>query len=312
MSRPLRLRAAWCALLAATGGQACVDDLPEQWQLDGRRLLAARWVPDDGSERAWVRPGEAGAVEFFFVDPPDRPAETTWGFVVCDGTVAPTGEAFCLGPMPDLRFEATPQTPVAPFAVQAESDPVGTDLVTLGIFCSGPEGGTVPTPTIATGNVVEDCFPAGGGVNRFQLAIPYELTETNTRPSFERAVVAIDGLLDFWPAPSGDANCEGTEPGRPMISAGSEAVDFTVVVDANDREEVPGANQLEALTFGHVASTGTLDRFFSVIDDRTSEVRVEWVPPASVPPDGLARFAFIVNDGRAGFDWIVRELCVVP
>ena len=150
-------------------------------------------------------------------------------------------------------------------------------------------------------------------MNRFQLAIPYALDgESNLRPSFERAVIAIDGRLDFWPAPEGDANCQSSDPGRPVIAVGSEPVDLTIVVDANDREEVPGSGRREALTFGHVASSGALDRFFSVIDDRTSEVRVEWVPPVSEPANGLVRFAFVVNDGRAGFDWIVRELCVVP
>ena len=300
-------------VLVAAMSTGCVDDLPEQWQLEDHRLLAARWNPNDASDRAWVRPGELGAMEFFFVDPPRRPTEGTWGLVFCDGTVAPTGEAFCLTDEVDLRLETTPQSTVPPFAIDVPPDPRGTDLVALGVFCSGPDGDTIPVPAIQADELVERCEPTIGDINRFQFAVPYEQGgETNVRPSFERAVVSIDGVLDFWPAASSEPECEGPTPTRPVIRAASPPVDLVVVADAADREALPEDGGLEDLTFGHVASAGTLDRFFSVIDDRTPEVRVEWEPPASVPPGGLVRFAFVVTDGRAGTDWIVRELCIAP
>lgn len=288
---------------------ACVDDLPEQWELTDTRLLSARYRPDAAPERAFAQPGESGELEFFITAPPPNTPSFTWGFLLCLGTIAPTGEALCLEApfQTEIQTSAVMDVPAFPVQVPAASGGLLSHINILGIFCSAPQGLAVSVPDLDLSAGFETCEPAGGEVNRFQLSIPIEPESPNQHPVFASNAIAINGLIDPWPAPGPDPRCDGTDPTRPVIPLGTGEQDILLRTTAESQE--PVGEDTEDLLFSHATSAGELDRFFSTPNGGDFEASVGWTRPGA-DSGSIVRFAFTLFDQRGGATWTLRELCL--
>jgi hypothetical protein len=81
-----------------------------------------------------------------------------------------------------------------------------------------------------------------------------------------------------------------------------------------DREQIADGSG-ESLLFASFSDAGKLERAFSVIEweatNRQETIQLEWVPPASAPPEGeIVSFYFVLRDSRGGSDWTERSVCL--
>jgi hypothetical protein len=146
------------------------------------------------------------------------------------------------------------------------------------------------------------------------------------------------GVQAWNPYPSAElprTNCAG-DPGLPQVRVGSGEHLIRVRLDPSDREDykyqaeeygrivIKDARELIQVSHSLTAFGGELARYTSVVerddDDAMAETEVAYTPPkknpgdeGAVPESGrLVRFYFALRDFRGGFDFVARELCLLP
>jgi len=305
--------AALCAVVV-TG---CIEGFDPPSLITKSRPIGARVEVAGDADRPWPAPGEVAAVRWLVVGP-EEPDPLTWGFVVCPAILTPTGDRFCAGEPFGFGFSAAPAVaePTLSFTVPpAEALGPLEEILVLGIICV--DG----TPAIDMEPFDVRCEGDGAQGTLVTFAIPLALEgRTNRSPTIPADAITFDD--GAWAEPVGTVPLEGcasvaggTE--LPSVRAGADPVVLHLQPVASDREIYTVGDQMgrETLTFSHFVTSGELERQFSVVDDDTADVTVEWTPPAveDVSADGTrVRFHFVVRDGRGGIAWTARELCVAP
>jgi len=104
----------------------------------------------------------------------------------------------------------------------------------------------------------------------------------------------------------------------PAVAAGSGEHRLRVELDASSRDPIPQVSPddpaRESLLLSYFVTRGGLDHAWSAIDSAASSTlgSVIWTVPGRVEAPALARFVFVVRDGRGGSDFTERRLCIVP
>jgi hypothetical protein len=301
--------AAFTALALASS--ACLDDLTAPSLVARPRVLAGRASVVGNPSQAYPAPGETLAIEWLVSAPNEIPA-AGWSMLACPGEVAPTGDRFCTGAPFGIFSSPITSDPIR-FEVAVPADVAATEVLMQGNVCFGSD------PNLDPATVIErPCIDPAAMVERVRYGIRIARDGlTNRNPSIP-AIARIEDQI--WPAPIDAppaANCESeTGPALPAVSAGGGAIVLGIDPEPADLEmyTTAGQTRTESLLFSHAATAGELARFFSIVEDPSATVRVDWTPPAvaDVPEGGLTvRVYFIVRDQRAGLNWTERALCVV-
>ncbi|MFO7179809.1 MAG: hypothetical protein DIU78_014010 [Pseudomonadota bacterium] len=294
------------AVLALSG---CDDPLVPVELIEKARVLGARLEVEGAPERAAPAPGESARVRFLVVAP-ELDLETGYALQACFAEWSPSDLPACKGE-PFARAErSTPdaRAPVLDLVLpEYPADARVPRLLVRGVICAdgapSDEGG-------------ERCAPNAAPLRvSFDLELPGPDDAPNLNPSLPDDALTLDG--EAWP-PASARETACRELDVPEVPVGSAHV-IRVALPERAREAVPppieGAPEFESLLVSHFATHGELERAFSPLPGTGTslDVTVTWTAPATAPDDGeLARFWFVVRDGRGGADFVERAVCVVP
>ncbi len=281
-------------------------------------------------------------------DLPEAPALTPsllqWDLVACVPVPTTIGPPICLTPIaPCDGCQATPPddllaTPVTSFTTpsQDELDAAGASSMLLqGAVCGNGVPSREAILRFLSGET-EDLVPCEGpptipGVpieGRFvtvQIPIETEPSDPNLNPVL--ANVLYGGAS--WPPPydqgvprtaprTGCAeDLDGLTPeqraAHPRAGTMSSAIELYVTPDSLQTYTVDGVEQTEQIQVSWLADGGSFETSFSFIVEPATSILIQWAPGTGVPDDGLlARFTFVIRDGRGGTDWVERGLCILP
>lgn len=296
----------------------CIGDLPEPWEVEGARILAARVEVEGETDRAWPRPGETATIRFLAAHDGEETRDLSWAISACLGVVPPSTAARCVSPAIALASEtltSAPATLEIPLTATVPPIPPDVPVDTLLLFGALCEGGAAHA---GDGPEAAGCSDGAVRTNRFtyRLRVVRE-GEANRNPTIAGDALRIDDAA--WPAlPDGvleDLCAEPDAAGLPVIAPGA-GVELAMTMPIDQREtfvaEVgPTAEPQtvrEALFVSWFASSGSLERPLSAIEGETAEeATVTWTAPDE---PGAARFWMVVRDGRDGAHWATRAVCV--
>ena len=278
----------------------CGGDLPQASRLERTRVLGARVQVTADPGRADAQPGEAAAVEWVLAGP-RAPGALAWSFGVCTAIDGACQDA------PGMPTQGNGAAVLVPFTMPAATDDVRRPMM-IGAICEGgaPGSNAAGLPTCGAGTT-------SANVARFQLPA----SAGNRHPQIGDDVIELDGAP--WTArAAGDAGgpCDDTS-GLPVVAPSDTERRFRMVTDANDRDAVTPAGELEGLQLSSFATAGELAGQYTTVDPTDTrpdaDLTGKWTTPVAkdVPATGLTvHFVFVMRDGRGGLDLTDRALCV--
>ncbi len=294
--------ALWLALLCAAG---CGEPLSPVEAIDGTRVLAAKVEVAGDARRASPLPGEDVTVRWLVVAP-DPAASFAYSFDACVAADSSFDLAECAG---DALATAESVEPVAEpplVSFTAPSDGAsGARLAVIGGVCSAGVA-------LADGAGGERACSDG---SRFLAANDDFFSDDgrapNTNPAF--GDISLNELV-LGPETATLTDCAAL----PSVVLGSGPRTLGVRLDPDSRDPLVQTNSAdparESLLISYFVTRGNLDHAFSAVesDDPDASGSVSWTPPPHADEPTLARFVFVVRDGRGGTDFTERRLCVVP
>ena len=281
----------------------CGGDLPQASRLERTRVLGARVQVAGDPGRADAQPGEAAAVEWILAGPraPDARGPLAWSFGLCTAIDGACQDA------PGMAAQGNGAAVLVPFTMPAVTDDVRRPMM-IGAICEegapGVGGAGLPTcgPGTTSANLARFQLPASAG---------------NRHPQIGDDAIELDGAP--WTARAAvDAGvpCDDTS-GLPVVAPSETEHRFRMVTDANDRDAVTPAGELEALQLSSFATAGELAGQYTTVDPTDTrpdaDLTGKWTTPVAkdVPATGLTvHFVFVMRDGRGGLDLTDRALCV--
>ena len=329
---------------------ACSDSLPPASAVTDLRAVAARVDLPSMPGRANPSPNDDTEVSILVIDrgaPPSEdpaiPALTPpllqWEFVPCIPAPTRFGTPVCQTPIqpcegcagaPPVDPRATPvlrfQVPSADALDAAQA----SSIIVQGAICA--DGPPAPLDAIlrfvlGETDVLDPCEDPEleGRFITVELPIEDDPEDPNLNP--EIASVTLDGRP--WPPPY-DQGVPRTAPRtgcasdladltdeermvHPTAGSASSTVNLFVTPDSLQPYTQNDEQLIEEIQVSWLADGGGFESSFSFITDPARSALISWLPPGDVPNDGLlARFTFVIRDGRGGTDYIERGLCILP
>jgi hypothetical protein len=289
--------------LALTLSTGCSEPLSNVETIDKTRVLAAKVEVAGDPMRAAPLPGEDVTVRFLVVAPELEPS-IAFRLSACVASGSPFGPPAC-GDQPLAVVESLAPVPAAPeVAFQAPGDATGDErLVVLGSVCRAGES-LAEAPSVACSD----------GASAQAVTLDFALDDgshPNSNP--ELASITFDGTE--LPADSATiTDCAEL----PEVPAGSGEHRIRVELSESSRDPVEQQNPddpaRESLLLSYFVSRGGLDHAWSAIDSGAPNAvgSALWTVPERVDSPSLARFVFVVRDGRGGSDFAERRACIVP
>jgi hypothetical protein len=286
------------ATMAAIG---CGGDLPQASRLERTRVLGARVQVAADPGRADAQPGEAATVEWVLAGPRAAGA-LAWSFGLCTAINGACQDA------PGMTAQGNGAPVLVPFTMPAAATDDVRRPMMIGAICEGgaPGSDAAGLPTCGAGTTSANSA-------RFQLPA----STGNRHPQLGDDAIELDGAA--WTARAtgdADAPCDDTS-GLPVLAPSDTEHRFRVVTDANDRDAVNAAGELEGLQLSSFATEGELAGQYTTVDAADTrpdaDLTGKWTTPVAkdVPAAGLTvRFVFVMRDGRGGLDLTDRALCV--
>jgi len=318
-----RIESTLLGILLVSG---CADALPEITDVEGPRTLAVTVRVVGDGERSSPRPGETVRVSLVVADEGPRrsrdfefvvcvPTESDLDVGVCRSTIASGHVVGSAGP---LSAEHSPTFDlVVPDATSLDG---ATELLVHGAVCA--DGALASDlalerfpDTFETDSPCADPARVGEYV---VFRIPLEGTAPNVAPGF------ADLVFDEEPW-TGDASIDApsdgcVDSGLPVVPADETEHTIAIRLAAGSREPYAsdeGTQSTERPIVAFHANEGDFEgayTFFSDDEPRYVVYRArDDRDPSAIPDDGrLARFTFVVRDGRGGTSATTRALCLVP
>ncbi len=289
--------------LALTLSTGCSEPLSNVETIDKTRVLAAKVEVLGDPTRAAPLPGEDVTVRWLIVAPEVSPS-IAFRLSACLASESPFGPSACAGE-PLAVAESLDPVPAAPeIAFQAPGDATGDErLVVQGSVC---RAGT--SLAEAPGTLCSDGARAQAVTLDFALD---DGTHPNSNP--ELVSVTFDGAE--LPVDSAETtDCAEL----PEVPAGSGEHRLRVELTESSRDPVEQKNTedpaRESLLLSYFVTRGGLDHAWSAIDSGAASAvgSASWTVPDRVDAPALARFVFVVRDGRGGSDFAERRACIVP
>lgn len=329
---------------------ACSESFPPASEVTDLRAVAARVDVETEPGRANPSPGETSVVSILVIDrgaPPSEdpgipsltPPPLQWDFLACIPAPTRIGAPVCQTPIepcegcngtppldplafPVLRFEV----PSADDLEEAEAESV----VVQGAICAeGPPASFDAILRFARGetDALDPCEDPEGEGRFVTVEIPIEddLADPNLNPMI--TTVTLDG--SSWPPPYDQgvpriAPISGCKPAlddlpeaqrmaHPTSGSPSSTIDLFVTPDSLQPYTRDGEERIEEVQVSWLADAGGFDASFSFITHPATSALVSWKPPSDAPEEGLlARFTFVIRDGRGGTHSVQRGLCILP
>lgn len=298
--RDARSLALCCALFCVAG---CDDPLSPVEAIDGSRILAAKVEVAGEPARASPLPGEDVTVRWLVVAP-DPAATFAYRFDACVATDSSNDLAECAGaPLATAEsVEPVAEPPVVAFTTPSDVSSGARLAVRGGVCAAGValagDAGTACSDGSRLLAASDDFFTDDGGA-------------PNTNPTL--AEISLNDLV-LGPETATSTDCATL----PSVALGAGAQTLGVKLDPSSRDPLPQANSAdpprESLLLSYFVTRGNLDHAFSAIESDAPDASgsVSWTPPPHADEPTLARFVFVVRDGRGGSDFTERRLCVVP
>ena len=315
-NRSAHLAVVWLASLGALSASGCSNNFRPASLVNHARVLGARIEVLGDPTRSNPRPGESATVRWL-VGFPAEEQTLSWAFLTCVPEATSYGVPQCAHAVgaPALQLEPALGAPHVELAIPNEAT-LGdaNQLLMLGSICAQDQVNTDPTVQAACAN------PDGDGTI-VTLRVPIERDGmTNHNPSLD-AVTLNDEVLDYMAAPDAPGTgCAGGDAPQIVWSEDVVALALTAVDGSRETYTVnrgapPVATDvLEDLLVEDLSTAGEIDLHFAYFDDLNPTIDLEWTLPAlaEVAADGtLVRLTFTMRDGRGGFDFIQRAVCVV-
>lgn len=288
------------ALLGATG---CDDPLSPVEAIDGTRVLAAKVEVAGDATRASPLPGEDVTVRWLVVAP-DPAAAFAYRFDACVAADSSSDLARCAGAALGTAASVDPVAapPVVTFTAP-EDAASGVRLAVMGGVCAAG----VP--------LADDTGSACSDGSKPLAASDDFFTDDGSEPNNNPVLTDISlNDLALGPETATVTDCAQL----PSVALGSGARTLSVNLDPSSRDPLVQKNTAdparESLLLSYFVTSGNLDHAFSAIDSAAPDASgsVVWTPPPHADGPSLARFVFVVRDGRGGSDFTERRLCVVP
>ena len=296
-----------CAGLAF-GAAACGDPLKSVSLIEETRVLGARVEVDSDPTRSSPNPGESARLRLFLAAPAGEP-NVAFGLSVCAVSLTNSGFPRCSGaPFASrVESEATATVPELEFQVPSSLDLASTPhAFASALLC--------PESSLSTdANGVAICSDGPGR----QVAFEFELGgegRSNLNPAFGPDALTLDGAP--WLEP--DATQIACPGDLPKVTA-KTTHEIGLSLSDSDFEALLQRNEVEpareAVLVSEFVTRGKLKHAFLSLraDSAPESGRQSWnAPPLLDEAPVLARFYFVVRDGRGGEDFTTRALCVVP
>lgn len=281
---------------------ACGDPLAHVELIDKTRILAAKVEVTGEPTRAAPLPGEEVTVRWLVVTPEPEPS-IAWRFAACVARDSTTDLTACAGEPLAEASSLEPTVGVPTLAFQAPPDALGDErLAVTGAVCRAGAG-----LATSSGLACSDGSTAQAAVFDFMLD---DGQHPNTNPAFTRLTFDGDEL--------GPENADTTDCALlPNVSSGSKGHRLGVELDESSRDALaPGSTggpTRESLLLSYFITRGELDHAWTAIesDAPTTSGSALWAAPPTKEL-ALARFVFVVRDGRGGADFTERRVCIAP
>lgn len=293
------------------------------------RVIGGEVSVEGDPTRASPRAGEQANVRLYVAAPVGVNDTLNWGFYPCLASLTAGGlprcegdasaDAFVLGSGEPI-FSFTTPTPVPPPDTAPASDAKPTVLV-IGIICING------SPTFDPTTMQPSCGADATRSFPLVMRVPIEVTDadTNHNPVFGD-ILDIDDVA--WPANDAAGlpatGCASTAATADLphlsIADGERKINFVMLDHANSEvittDMTTGTPVLETLQINMTTTLGdTSGSPFEVVDGAMipDSFDIKWVPPETVSADGeVAKFWFVMRDGRNGATLTQRAACVVP
>jgi len=289
--------------LVLLGAAGCDDPLSPVDAIDGSRVLGAKVEVAGDPTRASPLPGEDVTVRWLVVAP-DPAATFAYHFDACVAADSSSDLAACAGGALATAESVEPvaEPPVVSFTAPTDAAS-GARLAVVGGVCSAG--------IALAGSDTAACSDG----SRFLAANDDFFTDDGSAPNTNPALTDISlNDLVLGPETATSTDCATL----PSIGVGTGPRTLAVKLDPASRDPLVQANSAdparESLLLSYFVTRGNLDHAFSAIeaDDPDVSGSVVWTPPPHADAPTLARFVFVVRDGRGGSDFTERRLCVVP
>lgn len=340
-------RAPW--LVAALLAVGCSESLPPASAVTDLRAVAARVDVEGAPGRANPLPEEDVEVSILVIDrgaapsdDPSVPALTPppleWTFVAC--VPAPTlfGPPICQTPIePCEGCIGTPPTdplgfPVIRFQVpsaEALDEAQAESVVVQGAICANgpPSRDAILQFILGETDDLDACEDPENEGRFVTVEIPIEENPDDPNWHPEIANVTLDGAP--WPPPYDqgvprtaprtgcradlEALSDAERSAHPVAGSPSSTINLFVTRDSLQSYVRDDEELIEEIQVSWLSDAGSFDRSFSFIAEPARSVLTSWDPSSNVPEEGLlARFTFVIRDGRGGSDEVQRGLCILP
>lgn len=344
-------RLAWSSMsVLSVLSIGCSSGLPPASAVTDLRAVAAIVELPTAPGRANPSPGQDTEVSIVVIDrgaPPSldpsisawTPPPLQWALVACIPAPTSFGVPVCQTPIqPCDGCEATPPADPLAFPVvrfQAPSADAlqaadATSVLVQGAICAdGPPAPLDAILRFARGetDVLDPCEDPQNEGRFITVEIPIENNpdDPNLNPGIE--AVTLNGLP--WPPPYQDGvprSAPRTGCGEDLMgltseermahpTAGSPASTLNLFVTADSLQPHTQDDQtlIEEIQVSWLGDAGAFESSFSFITDPARSILTSWEPPGEVRGDGLlARFTFVIRDGRGGTAEVQRGLCIMP
>lgn len=341
-------RAAWWLMCVLSIG--CSSNLPPASAVTDLRAVAAIVDLPSAPGRANPSPEQDTEVSILVIDrgaPPSQdpaivaltppllqwamvaciPAPTRFGVPVCQTPIQPCQGCEGAPPadpldLPVVRFQA----PSADALQAAEA----TSVLVQGAICAGGPPAALDAIlrfVLGETDVLDPCQDPEDEGRFISVEIPIEDNpdDPNLNPAIE--TVTLNGSA--WPPPYQDgvprdaprtgciedlADLTSEERlAHPKAGSPPSTVNLYVTADSLQPYTQDDQTLIEEIQVSWLGDAGAFDASFTFITDPARSALISWEPPSNVPADGLlARFTFVIRDGRGGTAEVQRGLCILP
>lgn len=295
----------------------CSEDLPSPTVISKVRVLGARAEVFGDPERSSPRAGEAAQIRWDVAFPAAQ-EPLGWLLTACVRAPALTGQPTCLGNAIgfSLQLEPAPLEPTITLLVPPEAE-LGDarEIMVAGTICAGLIN--------LDDRKTQPCARRQDEGQLVVLTLPLDRGgQANLNPAID--AIALDGSTWQGEAPLDAAatDCAGLAGIRQIDAAAGELpIELTVTSPSFESYTVvegdpPAAvTKIEEMQVSHLTTAGYLDGLYTILDATEAAATATWtLPPAEqIDPLGtLARFHFVIRDGRGGVHWQRRSACLLP
>jgi hypothetical protein len=288
------------ALSLATG---CDEPLSNVETIDKTRVLAAKVEVAGDPSRAAPLPGEDVTVRWLVVAPEVDPS-IAFRLAACVASDSPFNPPTCAGDPLATAESLEPVADAPTIAFQAPPDALGDERLVV-------HGGVCPAGSALS---AADGLSCSDGSSAQAVTLDFTMDDgnhPNTNPAF--VSLSFDGA-ELSAESALTTDCAEL----PRVTAGSGEHRLRVELDRAARDPVEPLNGAdptrESLLLSYFVTRGGLDHAWSAIDSAAPSAvgSATWTVPARVEAPALARFVFVVRDGRGGSDFAERRACIVP